>query len=201
MPLGRIGLPVGPLGWVARMVVGSRGVRALIQSEDRKPRIGGIERLVGQHRHVLGDVVSERHAEDADIVGSPVAGPDHGLRIQLVGESQARRQVGQVRFDVAIQADAVFAGDQDLARGQVLEASVVLAVHVLREVNLPAQAVIQGQLRGDAPGVLNVGEEPLLAFGGIGRVTHVARRTIPHRPAGTKPGRGRRHWDLRWWSR
>ena len=84
MPLGRIGLPVGPFGCVGQDGRGIKRRRALSQSEDRQPRIGGIQRLVGQHRHVLSYVVPERHAEYADIVGSPVTGPDHGLRIELV---------------------------------------------------------------------------------------------------------------------
>ena len=52
----------------------------------------------------------------------------------------ARREVGERGFDVAVHADAVLAGDHNFAGGKVLEPAVVLAVHILREVDLPAQA-------------------------------------------------------------
>jgi hypothetical protein len=72
--------------------------------------------------------------------------------------------VSHVGLDIAVQPDAILAGDQDLARGQVLEASGVLGVDVLREVNLPAQAVIESQFRGNTPSILDVGEQPAVAF-------------------------------------
>ena len=117
--------------------------------------------------------MTEGYAEDSHIVGSAIAGSDHGLGDHLVGNAEARREVRQGGLHVAVQADPVFARDHDFSGRQALEASVVLRVHVLREVDLPAQAVIDGQFRSDAPGVLNVGEEPVLALGGIGRVADV----------------------------
>ena len=160
------------------MVVGSSGVGPCRQREDGEPRLRRIQRLVGEHRQVLRDVVAEGDAEHADVVGAAVAGADDGLRVQLVGDADARREVGQRGLDVAVHADAVLAGDHDFAGGEVLEAAVVLAVDVLREVDLPAQADVHGELRRDLPGVLHVGEEAVLPFGGLGGVADVAGERV-----------------------
>ena len=129
------------------MVVGSSARGARGQGEDGEPRLRRVQRLVGEHRQVLRHVVTEGDAENADVVGAAVARADHGLRIQLVGDADARREVGQRGLDVAVHADAVLAGDHHFARGEVLEAAVVLAVHILREVDLPAHADVHGEFR------------------------------------------------------
>src|SRR5207237_8929426 len=119
-------------------------------------------------RHILRHVVTERYTEYADIVGTTIAGPQHRAGRDLIGDSEARRKVLERSIHVAVHADAIFAGDQNLAGGQALEASLIFVVHILREINLPAQSVIQSQLRRDAPGVLGIGEKAVLAIGGIG---------------------------------
>src|SRR5262249_3676467 len=74
--------------------------------------------------------------------------------------------------------DAVFAGDHDLSRGEILESAIILAVYILGEVDLPAQSEIDGELRRDLPCVLHVGEEALLPLGSFGRIADVAGKGL-----------------------
>ena len=148
--------------------------RTLSQREDREPRVGRVERLIGQNGKVLRDVVAEGNAKDPDIVRAAIPSADDGLRIELVGDSHARGEVLVRRVDVAIQTDAIFTRDHHFTGGEVLEAALVFAVHVLREIDFPTNSVIHGQLRGDAPSVLDVGEEAILAFGRLGGIADVA---------------------------
>src|SRR5947208_8175103 len=71
----------------------------------------------------------------------------------------------QSSIDVPIEVRAVLPGNQYLACAQVLEAAITGAVHILGEVNLPAQPVTYGQLSADSPGVLSVGKETILPLG------------------------------------
>ena len=58
-------------------------------------------------------------------------------------------------------------GRQDFAGAQVDEAAFAGAVHGLRTIEFPAQAVVHGQLLGDAPGVLPIEEPAILCLAGI----------------------------------
>jgi len=119
---------------------------ALGQREDGEPRLRGVERLIGEHREVLCHVMAEGYAEDSDVVGAAVAGANHGLGVELVGDADARPEVRERGLDIAIQADTVLAGDHDFAGGEILKAAVVLAVDVLREVDFPTQSEVDGEL-------------------------------------------------------
>ncbi len=55
-----------------------------------------------------------------------------------------------------------------VAISKIHERTIALAVDRLWEVELPAKAEVQGQVLGNAPGVLPVEEGSLLEFLGIG---------------------------------
>ncbi len=87
IPLGNIGLPVAPFGADARIVFGSSDGGPCDKREDRQPWISRIQRLIGEDRHVLGYVVSERNSEHTDIVRPAISGANHSIFRNLVGES------------------------------------------------------------------------------------------------------------------
>src|SRR5262249_733249 len=64
------------------------------------------------------------------------------------------------------------------ARCEILETAISCAVDVLREVDLPAQAVVDGEFVRDAESVLNVAKEPVLALRCFCRVADVARERL-----------------------
>ena len=67
-------------------------------------------------------------------------------------------------LDVAVQADAADAANEDLAGVEVQPAAVAGLVHRLRIDDVEAQAVVHGQLRVGSPRVLRVVEVPPLPF-------------------------------------
>ena len=83
---------------------------------------------------------------------------------------------------------------------EILEPALILAVHVLREVDFPTNAVVHGQLGSDTPRVLNVREKPILPFSRIGRIADVPREGIAPALAAERQARDRRRWDQQWWS-
>ena len=78
-----------------------------------------------------------------------------------------------VGINVAVQADAVLTGNKDLAGVGIYKPAVARRIHVLRKVNVPAHTIIHRQLGRETPGILNVGEQPVLPLGSIGGVAHV----------------------------
>src|SRR5262245_40229885 len=98
----------------------------------------------------------ERDAEDADVIRPSVAGAEYRFRGDLVSDSEAWREMLERGFHVSVHVNPILARDQNLARIQILEPALVFAVHRLREVNLPAQAIIDRQLGRNSPGVLRV---------------------------------------------
>src|SRR5713226_7386802 len=71
------------------------------------------------------------------------------------------------RVDVSVEAHAVLAQGENFTSAEPQEPAVALVIHVLRKVNFPAQAVIQGQARRDAPGILDIEEFAVLPLGSI----------------------------------
>ena len=133
--------------------------------------------LLQQHRQVLGYGVSEIRPEHADIVAPSISQPYDGLGCDLVRNAQARSKRFVVVIHVAVQADIAEAGHADGAGSievlDVGESAVALGIDRLREVDLPAQSVVDGQLVGCPPGVLAVKEPALLALGCIVRGSNV----------------------------
>ena len=125
--------------------------------------LGAFRLLDGEHRQVLGHRVAEDRAEHAGVVAAAVAGANHRLLVDLVGGAEPGRPVDLV-LDVAGQVDVAHAAHPDLAGVDVQPAAVARLVDRLRVVDVGAQAVVEGQLRGGAPGVLDVVEVPPLAL-------------------------------------
>ncbi len=119
--------------------------------------LGGFSSCGREHRQVLCHGVAEGGPEHADVVAAPVAGADHGLGVDLVRDAEAWRPVDLV-LDVALQVDVAHAADADLAGVDVQPAAVARLVHGLRVDDVGPQPVVEGQLRGGAPGVLDVEE-------------------------------------------
>ena len=127
--------------------------------------VAGIIVLFEQHRQILRNRVPEVRTENADVITAAIAHANHSLRSGLVCNAQAWSEGAPIVIDAAAQAVRTDACNADSAGSKVYdvrESSVSFAVHGLGEVNLPAQTVIDGQLRSCAPGILSVKEEALL---------------------------------------
>src|SRR5262245_57918684 len=109
----------------------------------------------------------ERNAKHSDIIGTSVARANDCLWRDLVGNAYAWSKMRQGRTHIAIQTYAVLSGNQHFSGGKTLITALVLPVHVLREIDLPAQPVVDGQSWRDAPGVLDVGEETALPLSSV----------------------------------
>src|SRR5213593_3855721 len=119
--------------------VGVERCRPLGQREYRQERTGGIERLVREHRQVLGHVVPKRNSEHSHVVRASVPAANYGLWTKLIRDSHPRRKVCERGVHVSIQTTPILPCDQYLGGCQVLEAALVFAIDVLWEVYLPAQ--------------------------------------------------------------
>src|SRR5262249_17527435 len=84
-----------------------------------------------------------------------------------VGDGQTRGKVDAV-LDVSIEIGIADAGREDLARLETQEARIARLVDSLRVDDIQAQAIVDRELRIDAPRVLPVVEVPPLALARIG---------------------------------
>src|SRR5580658_1702692 len=69
-------------------------------------------------------------------------------------------------IDVEVVSIRTISRDTDIAGIQVEQAALAFAGNGFGEVQIPAQAIVQGQLLGNSPLVLSVKEPPLLPLGG-----------------------------------
>ena len=137
---------------------------------------GRVQLLVGQNRQVLRDRVSKQRSEHADVIAAPVTHADNRLWSYLVSNSQPRRELRPVVFGASVITDTAVASNPNYSFRQYCETAVALTVHAFRSVELPAQTVVKGQFRRDAPGVLAIEEIAILRFHcrRFGRRTDVA---------------------------
>ena len=116
-------------------------------------------------------------AKYANIKAAAVACANNSLRGQLIGDSQPRSKGIEFVVDVSIQTDITKAcyadGAHSIQIDNVGEATITLRIDSFGEVDLPAQAVVERELRRNAPSILPIEEPALLAFGGI-----VGRREV-----------------------
>ena len=106
--------------------------------------------------------MSEVGAEHTHVVAAAISHAEHSFRRDLVGYTNAGREGRPVVIDVpaqVIRTEATHANDAFLDIGK---STFALPVHRLGEVDLPTQAVVEGQLRSNSPGVLAVEERALL---------------------------------------
>src|SRR5438067_12679557 len=86
-------------------------------------------------------------SEHADVEASTVAHTKHGLRCELVGHPQPRGKGSHTVVDIAaeaIRSKSCNSNDYLLGFGK---AAVALRVHGFREISLPAQSVVDVQVR------------------------------------------------------
>ena len=129
--------------------------------------VAGANPLVDQHRQVLGHSVPEIRAEHAHVEAATVPHANYSLGSHLIGEPQARSNRLPGVVDVSVQSIGSVAGDADNAFYGIGKAAVSFGIDPLREVDLPAQAIVQRQLRSDTVRVLPVEKPSLLPFRGI----------------------------------
>jgi len=110
--------------------------------------------------------VAEDGAEDAGVVTPAVAGADHGLFVDLIGDPEPGRPVDLV-LHVAPKADVAHAPHPDLTCVDVEPAPVPRFVDRLRVVDVRPQPIVEGQLRCRPPGVLHIIEVPPLPLASI----------------------------------
>src|SRR5262249_39773629 len=70
-------------------------------------------------------------------------------------------------LNVAVGSKSTLSRHPNGAVGEIGKPALVFSIHGLREINFPAQAVVERQLRSDAPSVLSVEKEPFLPLGGV----------------------------------
>src|SRR5207244_11951049 len=76
-------------------------------------------------------------------------------------------------FDIALGSEGALAGEPDRTIGQIGKTALIFAISRLGEVDLPPQAVVEGQLRSDPPCILTIEEETFLPLRCINAGTHV----------------------------
>ena len=132
-----------------------------------------LEVLVHQHRQVLGNCVTEDRAEDADIEAPAISHTHHCLGSELISNSHTWSKGFVSVVDIAVGSEGAFAGDPDRTIGQIGKTALIFPVNRLGEVDLPPQAVVEGQLRSDPPCILTIEEETFLPLRCINAGTHV----------------------------
>src|SRR5581483_10038572 len=75
--------------------------------------------------------------------------------------------------DISICSDAANACNTNHPLLNVGEPTLLGTVYILGEINLPAQTVVDGQLRGCAPTIFTVVEHAMLALSRVGARAHV----------------------------
>ena len=83
-------------------------------------------------------------AEHTHIVAAAVAQANHVLGRHSIGNSEARREVVPIILFVAIQPNAALASHAINALLEIGKSSLIFAVNILGEVNLPTQAIVHG---------------------------------------------------------
>src|SRR5262245_21101390 len=116
--------------------------------------------------------MAEERTEDPNVVAAAIARANHHLVGGLVREAQSRGEIDAV-LHVAAETGTAEADSAYLARIEVQETGVAGLVDRLRIDNVQAQAVVDGQLRRQAPGVLPVIEMTPLPFTGVRAGTDV----------------------------
>ena len=114
--------------------------------------------------------VPEVRTENANVVTTAIASSDYRLRGYLVGDSKARGEGLKIITNVAIRPVRAIASDPDAAETAIVDnigkTAKSLSVYRLREVDLPAQSIVDGELGSETIGVLTVKEPSLLALSG-----------------------------------
>jgi hypothetical protein len=114
---------------------------------------------------------TEDGAEVADAVEDLAeSAADHGVGSPLVCKAEASAEIKQVDFGIAVSTDAANAGNADAACVEVGETSGSRGVDGLGKDDVPADAVVKGEPRSDAPAILRVEAAPLLPVGRGGAV-------------------------------
>src|ERR1700722_11177671 len=110
--------------------------------------------------------MAEVGTKHAHVEASSVTHPDHGPWANLVSGPQPRRKVGPLIVDVSVKPNIAVACHAvvAIAEGDVGETTLAFAVYVFGEVNLPTQAIVEGEFRGGAPSVLGIIEHAMLTF-------------------------------------
>ena len=129
--------------------------------------------LSRQHGQVLGHAVSKDRAKDADIEAAAIAHANHGLLPPPISNAQPRREILEAVLDVHRRVDATDAGYQDVPGCHVYEPARASRRYGLREINLPAQAIIKRQVRRNTPSILAIEEPPLLSLARVACSAHI----------------------------
>ena len=96
LALTPFGIGIRPLEGIEGKTNGGR-TNSEIESGSIGAGVGQV--LIGKHREVLGDHVTEKSSEDSDVKASPVACANDSSRIHLVGNADARSKILEVLAD------------------------------------------------------------------------------------------------------
>src|SRR6202521_5609286 len=119
-------------------------------------------------------ILSARNAEEvpriASIKAPPVSRPNNCGGVEQIGDPQSGREVGQISRYAACRVCGRRSFEIRFCRVMVVEVRYQKSAcsgHRLREVDLPPQAIVQGEARVDPPGILSVKAKSLLVFASI----------------------------------
>src|ERR1051326_2141961 len=123
---------------------------------------------------MLRHFMSEDRPENAQIVAASIAGSDHGLVVQLIGDPDPRGEGRERAFHVQVQSNSLRSRHQHFAGSEIDEAAFSGSVDSLRTVNLPAKTIVEREFLGHAPRILAVEKPAILCFTRIGNRAYVA---------------------------
>src|SRR5580704_7257646 len=146
----------------------------LRQSEHVGESIVRVQHLVRQNRGVLGHVVPEGRAEDAQIIGPSIAASNDGFRSDLIGKPKTWRKVVPHHVLNSVRRNTTHPEHIYEIVREVVGSAVARSIHCFGEYLFPAQAKSQGPLRCRTPFILPVEEEALLLFLSVGAGAYVA---------------------------
>ena len=136
--IGKQRVAVGPFRLVIQYRIYVEKGRSLGQIEDAVEIVCRIELLNTQHWKILSDAMAKNRAERTHVERTAVPEPDYRFLVCLVGDSEARRQIGEAILDVAVERSPIDAGNRDLASVQINPPSLAGASYRLRIIDLPA---------------------------------------------------------------
>src|SRR5581483_1699230 len=102
--------------------------------------------------------MAEYGSEDTDVKTPAITSANDCLRADLISNTEARRNVVEILLNAHCCAIGSITSDADCAEIEVRKSPLPPAIYCFREVDFPAHAKIQCEVRRCAPRILRVGE-------------------------------------------
>jgi hypothetical protein len=120
--------------------------------------------LCDEYRYILCGRVSKIRAKDSEIEAAPISETENSLRRNFIRNPRTWREIGETICYVSLQIDISKASHIDRTGIEVHPSACSLAGYRLREIDLPANPIIEDQLAINPEGILPIEEQSFLAF-------------------------------------